>query len=229
VSRSRGDSESSAIASLEPSHSAASVLELIFASLVTAAAAALLFYYVRGRLSLPKSLLLAGLFAFGTSAYSTASRGLWQHGPSMLLRDDWRAEPHPVEWLLIEWPKGAAEPTKYWLSTLPAEISLTELVRMDKHRWIIERDYQELKQELGLGHSEGRGWRGFHHHATLCLAAYGVPGGRTEPFFPLGASRLSPITRDETPARLPAAGRAFVLNDITLHRSRACGFLLRAS
>lgn len=62
-----------------------SVLELIFASLITAAAAALLFYYVRGRLSLPKSLLLAGLFAFGTSAYSTASRGLWQHGPSMLL------------------------------------------------------------------------------------------------------------------------------------------------
>jgi SRSO17 transposase len=88
-------------------------------------------------------------------------------------RDDWRAEPHPEEWLIIEWPKGEAEPTKYWLSTLPADISLTELVRMAKHRWIIERDYQELKQELGLGHFEGRGWRGFHHHATLCIAAYG--------------------------------------------------------
>ena len=88
-------------------------------------------------------------------------------------RDDWRAEPHAEEWLLIEWPKGEAEPTKYWLSTLPDDISLTELVRMAKHRWIIERDYQELKQELGLGHFEGRGWRGFHHHATLCIAAYG--------------------------------------------------------
>jgi len=88
-------------------------------------------------------------------------------------RDYWRAEPHPQEWLLIEWPKGESEPTKYWLSTLPADVSLTELVRMAKHRWIIERDYQELKQELGLGHFEGRGWRGFHHHATLCLAAYG--------------------------------------------------------
>ncbi len=44
---------------------------------------------------------------------------------------------------------------------------------MAKHRWIIERDYQELKQELGLGHFEGRNWRGFHHHATLCIAAYG--------------------------------------------------------
>jgi len=88
-------------------------------------------------------------------------------------RDYWRAEPHAEEWLLIEWPKGEAEPTKYWLSTLPADITLSELVHMAKHRWIIERDYQELKQELGLGHFEGRGWRGFHHHATLCLAAYG--------------------------------------------------------
>jgi SRSO17 transposase len=88
-------------------------------------------------------------------------------------RDYWRSEPHPEEWLLIEWPTGEAEPTKYWLSTLPAGTALVELVHLGKHRWIIERDYQELKQELGLGHYEGRGWRGFHHHATLCIAAYG--------------------------------------------------------
>ena len=88
-------------------------------------------------------------------------------------RDYWRAEPHPAEWLLIEWPSEETEPTKYWLSTLPAETPLVELVHMAKQRWIIERDYQELKQELGLGHYEGRGWRGFHHHATLCIAAYG--------------------------------------------------------
>jgi SRSO17 transposase len=88
-------------------------------------------------------------------------------------RDYWRAEPHQEEWLLMECPKGEAEPTKYWVSTLPAEIKLKELVRTAKHRWIIERDYEELKQELGLGHFEGRGWRGFHHHATLCIAAYG--------------------------------------------------------
>ena len=65
------------------------------------------------------------------------------------------------------------EPTKYWLSTLPAETTITELVASAKARWRIERDYQELKQEIGLGHFEGRGWRGFHHHATLCIAAYG--------------------------------------------------------
>jgi SRSO17 transposase len=88
-------------------------------------------------------------------------------------RDYWRSEPHPEEWLLIEWPAGESEPTKYWLSTLPADTALVELVHLAKHRWIIERDYQELKQELGLGHYEGRGWRGFHHHATLCIAAYG--------------------------------------------------------
>jgi SRSO17 transposase len=77
------------------------------------------------------------------------------------------------EWLLIEWPEGEAEPTKYWLSTLPANISFRELVDFAKLRWRIERDYLELKQEVGLGHFEGRGWRGFHHHATMCIAAYG--------------------------------------------------------
>ena len=72
-----------------------------------------------------------------------------------------------------EWPKGEAEPTKYWLSTLPGTTKLADLVTTAKLRWRIERDYQNLKQEIGLGHYEGRGWRGFHHHATLCIAAYG--------------------------------------------------------
>jgi SRSO17 transposase len=81
-------------------------------------------------------------------------------------RDYWKAEPHAEEWLLIEWPRGEAAPNKYWISTLPPDTSLKALVKMAKHRWIIERDYEELKQELGLGHFEGRNWRGFHHHAT---------------------------------------------------------------
>jgi len=88
-------------------------------------------------------------------------------------RDYKRTEPYPEEWLLMEWPKKESEPTKYWLSTVPEKTSLKSLVKLAKHRWIIERDYEELKQELGLGHYEGRGWRGFHHHATLCIAAYG--------------------------------------------------------
>ena len=88
-------------------------------------------------------------------------------------RDYWRSEPRPEQWLLIEWPATEKEPTKYWLSNLPATISLRELVAIAKLRWRIERDYEELKQELGLGHFEGRNWRGFHHHATLSIAAYG--------------------------------------------------------
>src|SRR4051812_39495136 len=88
-------------------------------------------------------------------------------------RDYWRADPHPEEWLLIEWPEAKEEPTRYWLSTLAATVGLEELVATAEVRWRIERDYQELKQELGLDHFEGRGWRGFHHHASLCIAAYG--------------------------------------------------------
>ncbi len=102
-------------------------------------------------------------------------------------RDYWKAEPHAEEWLLIEWPRGEAEPSKYWISTLPSDSSLRALVKMAKHRWIIERDYEELKQELGLGHFEGRNWRGFHHHATLCIAAYG--------FLVAERNRFSPSAR----------------------------------
>jgi SRSO17 transposase len=90
------------------------------------------------------------------------------------------------EWLLIEWPKGEDEPTKYWLSTLPQDITFRMLVDTTKLRWRIERDYQELKQEVGLGHFEGRGWRGFHHHATLCIAAYGFLISERETIPPSG-------------------------------------------
>ena len=78
----------------------------------------------------------------------------------------------PEEWLLIEWPPDEAAPTKFWLSTLGRNVIFAHLVHTAKLRWRIERDYLELKQEIGLGHFEGRGWRGFHHHATLCIAAY---------------------------------------------------------
>jgi len=84
-----------------------------------------------------------------------------------------RDRPREEEWLLIEWPQGEAEPTRYWFSTLPADIAFKDLVATVKARWMIERDYLELKQELGLNHYEGRSWRGFHHHASLCIAAYG--------------------------------------------------------
>ena len=70
-------------------------------------------------------------------------------------------------------PRDEAEPTKFWFSNLPADTPIERLVFLAKLRWLIERDYLELKQELGLGHYEGRGWLGFHHHGALCIAAYG--------------------------------------------------------
>lgn len=105
-------------------------------------------------------------------------------------RDYWRAEARSEEWLLIEWPSGQKEPTKYFLSTLPPDTPLATLVRTAKLRWRIERDYEELKDEIGLDHYEGRGWRGFHHHATLCIAAYGFLAVERGLFSPSGVSLL---------------------------------------
>ena len=116
-------------------------------------------------------------------------------------RDYWLTESRPEEWLLMEWPEGAEAPTKYWFSTLPENIVFRQLVDTAKLRWRIERDYHELKQEIGLGHFEGRGWRGFHHHATLCIAAYGFLISERETISPsaTGSARLfKEVTISET-------------------------------
>src|SRR5271163_1292323 len=103
--------------------------------------------------------------------------------------DEQLSNPHPLEWFLVEWPEGEDEPTKYWLSTLPEATSIEVLVDTAKLRWRIERDYEELKSELGLAHFEGRGWRGFHHHATLCIATYGFLIRERAAFPPSGPRR----------------------------------------
>jgi SRSO17 transposase len=99
-------------------------------------------------------------------------------------RDHKEDQPRAEEWLLIEWPDCDTEPSKYWLSNLDQRVQWRDLVAMGKQRWIIEQDYLELKQELGLGHFEGRGWRGFHHHASLCIAAYGFLAAERSRFSP---------------------------------------------
>jgi SRSO17 transposase len=104
-------------------------------------------------------------------------------------RDNLRSELRPEEWLIIEWPESEKEPTKSWLSTLPPDIPFEKLIDAVKLRWRIERDYQELKQEVGLGHYEGRGWRGFHHHATLSIAAYGFLIAERQTIPPSGPPR----------------------------------------
>jgi SRSO17 transposase len=117
-------------------------------------------------------------------------------------RDERSTAPRAPEWLLIEWPRGEAAPTKYWLSTVPETIPIEALVRLAKIRWRIERDFQELKDELGLDHYEGRGWRGFHHHGVLCIAAYAflaAERARLSPPAPLAFLRAARVPRGFRP------------------------------
>ena len=129
-------------------------------------------------LSAKELALSLGAGDFDTVAWREGTRGKMRSRFAALRvrvahRDYWRSQPHPEQWLPIEWPQEEKEPSKYWLSNLPASLGLRKLVATAKLRWRIERAYEELKQELGLGHFEGRNWRGFHHHATLSIAAYG--------------------------------------------------------
>jgi SRSO17 transposase len=124
--------------------------------------------------------------------------------------------PAEEQWLLCEWHSTETEP-RFHFSTLPASLSLKELVRIAKQRWRVERDYQDLKGEVGLDHFEGRTWRGFHRHATLCAVAHGFLALRralsppiqdevdaagnqaTAPAPAVGANRLVPAVRAAVP------------------------------
>jgi SRSO17 transposase len=103
------------------------------------------------------------------------------------------------ETLLIEWPKKEAAPTKFWLATVDHDMSFRDLVDLAKLRWRIERDYEELKQEIGLGHYEGRTWRGFHHHATMSIAAYGFLISERENIPPSGPDCAAAIEKPALP------------------------------
>ena len=110
-----------------------------------------------------------------------------------------RDQPRDEEWLIIEWAEGAKEPAHYWFSNLPTSMTWPEMAGTVMSRWRIERDYEELKQELGLGHYEGRNWRGFHHHASLCIAAYGF----------LMLERLSGRKKNAARFKVPALPEGF--------------------
>lgn len=105
----------------------------------------------------------------------------------------------PEEWLMIEWPKGEKEPTKFWLSTLSADFTFERMIDITMMRWRIERDYHDLKQEVGLDHFEGRSWRGFHHHATMCIAAYGFLISERSAFSPSGENSSFLFTQSALP------------------------------
>jgi len=137
-----------------------------------------------------------------------------------------KARLRPLQWLLIEWPAHEQEPSKYVLSTLPEDTPINELVSAAHQRWRIERDYQDLKQDFGLGHYEGRGWRAFHHHGSLSIAAYGfLMAERLIADKPVGSKKTSlnakclPFPRITSPAAVLRAQR-HVDNSITTLRHR---------
>jgi SRSO17 transposase len=113
------------------------------------------------------------------------------------------AAPGDEQWLIAQWFNGESRPTKFWLSNLPATMSVRGLIRLAKLRWRVERDYQEMKQELGLDHFEGRTWRGFHHHAALCAAAHAFLALRRA-LFPPEAESLDAADGAALPTSRPA-------------------------
>src|SRR6516165_3922552 len=159
----------------------------------------------------------------------------WREGTNNVLRSRFarvqvrtapirRAAERPEETLLIEWPEGEDAPTKYWLSTVDKNISFRALVDLAKMRWRVERDYQELKQVVGLGHYEGRSWPGFHHHGTLCIAVYGFLISERETIPPQDLvapldSKCLPYPVVTDPEAPPLRPQRHVPNSIaTLHR-----------
>lgn len=156
--------------------------------------------------------------AVGESAFEQVR---WREGSSTVLTSRFwavrvvsahhvpeRGGPAAEEWLLVEWPDGAVEPTKFWLATLPESSTLRQLVHIVMMRWRIERDYEELKSEIGLNHFEGRGWRGFHHHATMCIAAYAFLVAERGLFPPEEESRWNPFRAPVLPAHYRPRGAA---------------------
>ena len=112
----------------------------------------------------------------------------------------------PEEWLIVEWPKDEKDPAKFWLCTLSKDIDFEPMIDITMMRWRIERDYQELKQEVGLGHFEGRSWRGFHHHATMCIAAYGFLVSERSAFPPSRPRSKDFIQKSPLPKRYRPRG-----------------------
>jgi len=154
--------------------------------------------------------------AWKTISWRQGTRGRMQSRFAFLRvrpahRDELRTSPRDIEWLIIEWPKADKEPTKLWLSTMPSDTPPDQLVRIAKIRWRIERDYQALKDEIGLDHFEGRGWRGFHHHGVLCVAAYAflaAERARLSPPEPLSFLRAAPLPKGFKPRGSPGTSTA---------------------
>jgi SRSO17 transposase len=99
-------------------------------------------------------------------------------------------------WLVMEWPDGEPEPTKFALTTLPRRMSKKQIIRIIKERWRTEKAYEELKEELGLDHFEGRSFTGWHHHVTVVLCCYAFIVAERMQRFPPSDGRQAPDDAD---------------------------------
>ena len=86
---------------------------------------------------------------------------------------------------------------KYYLANLPAEMNLRSLAATIKARWICEQAHQQLKEELGLDHFEGRSWHGLHRHALMTMIAYAF----------LQHRRLTKVGREKKNQRTSASAK----------------------
>ena len=169
---------------------------------------------------------LAPTLPFRRVSWREGSKG-WQSGHFAAVRvriahrHKEGAPPGEEQWLLCQRTDDAKTPYKLWLSTLPHTTAVSSLVRYAKLRWRIERDYQELKQELGLDHFEGRTWRGFHHHATLCAVAHGFLALRRALFPPEADEVDSPDGAPRDPASAAAQDGLLPALQTARQRSRS--------
>jgi SRSO17 transposase len=173
--------------------------------------------------------------AWHTVGWREGTRGMMKSRFALLRvraahRDERRSAPRDTEWLLIEWPLGEAEPSKYWLSSIPHTVTVEELVRLVKIRWRIERDFEELKDELGLDHYEGRSWKGFHHHGALSIAAYcflAAERARLSPPEPVAFLRPARLPKGFRPRGAAPASRATQSGFHHYHAHPSCSLASR--
>ncbi len=90
--------------------------------------------------------------------------------PQRILDKGQQHMPGEEAWLVGEWRSNGER--KYYLSNLPAEATLKQLAAAIKARWVCEQAHQQMKEELGLDHFEGRSWQGLHRHALMTMIAY---------------------------------------------------------
>ena len=105
-----------------------------------------------------------------SARFAACRIGVADGPPQHILDKGQQHMPGEEAWLVGEWRSSGER--KYYLSNLPAGVSLRKLAAAIKARWVCEQAHQQMKEQLGLDHFEGRSWRGLHRHALMTMIAY---------------------------------------------------------